>query len=136
MNDISTSQVITQQPLLGSVYRSQNVDAWTEDLSQDIKFVMKRAVFVTDTPANIRLTNEELGYELLDANPIQTDSSSNDSADSPLFRNNNRIIKVNHQNSGFEDSGKSYVTFRQSVDVGVLKEKQLTLLYSKFLTQV
>ena len=46
--DISTSQVITQQPLLGSVYRSQNVDAWTEDLSQDIKFVMKRAVFTTD----------------------------------------------------------------------------------------
>ena len=45
--DISTSQVITQQPLLGSVYRSQNVDAWTEDLSQDIKFVMKRAVFTT-----------------------------------------------------------------------------------------
>jgi len=116
--DISTSQVITQQPLLGSVYRSQNVDAWTEDLSQDIKFVMKRAVFVTDTPANIRLTNEELGYELLDYNPIQTDASSNDSADSPLFRNNNKIIKVNHQNSGFEDSGKSYVTFRQASDVG------------------
>ena len=116
--DISTSQVITQQPLLGSVYRSQNVDAWTEDLSQDIKFVMKRAVFVTDTPANIRLTNEELGYELLDFNPIQTDSSSNDSADSPLFRNNNRIVRVNHMNSGFEDSGKSYVTFRQSSDVG------------------
>ena len=116
--DISTSQTITQQPLLGSVYRSQNVDAWTEDLSQDIKFVMKRAVFVTDTPANIRLTNEELGYELLDANPIQTDASSNDSADSPLFRNNNKIIKVSQQNSGFEDSGKSYVTFRQSVDVG------------------
>ena len=116
--DISTSQVITQQPLLGSVFRSQNVDAWTEDLSQDIKFVMKRAVFITDTPANIRLTNEELGYELLDNNPIQTDASSNDSADSLLFRNNNRIVRVNHRNSGFEDTGKSYVTFRQSSDVG------------------
>ena len=116
--DISTSQVITQQPLLGSVYRSQNVDAWTEDLSQDIKFVMKRAVFTTSTPANINLTNEDLGYELLDVNPIQTDSSSNDSADSPLFKNNNRIIRVTHQNNGFEDSGNSYVTFRQANDVG------------------
>ena len=95
--DISTSQVITQQPLLGSVYRSQNVDAWTEDLNQDIKFVMKRAVFVTDTPANIVLTNEDLGYDLLDFNPIQTDSSSNDSADSTLFKNNNKIIRVNHK---------------------------------------
>ena len=123
--DISTSQVITQQPLLGSVYRSQNVDAWTEDLNQDIKFVMKRAVFVTDTPANIVLTNEDLGYELLDFNPIQTDSSSNDSADSTLFKNNNRIIRVSHKDSGFEDSGKSYVTFKQSTDVGGIEAEAI-----------
>ena len=116
--DIATSQVITQQPLLGSVYRSQNVDSWVEDLNQDIKFTLFRANFVTNTPASIRLTNEDLGYELLDFNPIQTDSSSNDSADSPLFKNNNRIIRVSHKNNGFEDSGKSYVTFKQVEDVG------------------
>jgi hypothetical protein len=116
--DIATSQVITQQPLLGSVYRSQNVDAWTEDLSQDIKFTLWRASFVTNTPARVRLSNENLGYEMLDNNSIETDSSSNDSADSPLFKNNNRIIKLYHPNNGFEDSGKSYVTFRQVDDVG------------------
>jgi len=116
--DISTSQVITQQPLLGSVYRSQNVDSWTEDLSQDIKFIMYRANFVTNTQAKVRLTNEDLGYELLNINPIQTDSSANDAADSPLFKNNNRIINVTHKNNGFEDSGKSYVTFKQVSDVG------------------
>ena len=116
--DIATSQVVTQQPLLGSVYRSQNVDAWTEDLSQDIKFRMWRASFVTNTPARVRLTNEDLGYELLENNSIETDSSSNDSADSPLFKNNNRIIKLYHPNNGFENSGNSYVTFRHVNDVG------------------
>lgn len=116
--DIATSQVITQQPLLGSVYKSQNVDTWTEDLSQDIKFTLWRALFVTNTPARVRLSNEDLGYEMLDNNSIETDSSSNDSADSPLFKNNNRIIKLYHPNNGFEDSGKSFVSFRQVADVG------------------
>ena len=82
------------------------------------------------------MTNEELGYELLDFNPIQTDSSSNDSADSPLFRNNNKVIKVNHNNSGFEDSGKSYVTFRQSTDVGGIEGETINSTLFKFLTQV
>jgi len=116
--DIATSQVITQQPLLGSVYRSQNVDSWTEDLSQDIKFTLWRASFVTNTPARVRLTNEDLGYEMLDNNSIETDSSSNDSADSSLFKNNNKIVKLYHPNNGFENSGNSYVTFRQVQDVG------------------
>ena len=124
--DIATSQVITQQPLLGSVYRSQNVDTWTEDLNQDIKFVMYRANFVTNTPATIRLTNEDLGYELLDFNPLQTDSSSNDSATSLLFKNNNRIVRVSHKNNGFEDSGKSFVTFKQVEDIGGIEGSYIT----------
>lgn len=117
-NDIATSEVITQQPLLGSVFRSQNVDTWSEDLSQDIKFTLHRAVFATGRPATVELTNEDLGYELLPISAIETDASSNDSATSPLFKNNNRIIRVNHPNNGFEDSGKSYVSFRNVSAVG------------------
>jgi len=116
--DVATAQVVTQQPLLGSVFRSQNVDTWTEDLSQDIKFTLYRAVFTTNTNATVRLTNEDLGYELLDTNSVETDASSNDSATSLLFKNNNRIIRILHQNNGFEDSGKSYVTFKQVETVG------------------
>jgi len=117
-NDIATSEVITQQPLLGSVFRSQNVDTWSEDLNQDIKFTLNRAVFAVNRPATVELTNEDLGYELLSANSIETDASSNDSATSPLFKNNNRIIKINHPNNGFEDSSKSYVTFKNVSGVG------------------
>jgi len=116
--DVATSQVITQQPLLGSVFKSQNVDTWTEDLSQDIKFTLYRAVFTKGSTATARLTNEDLGYEMLDMNSIETDASSNDSATSLLFKNNNKITRILHINNGFEDSGKSYVTFKQVNTVG------------------
>lgn len=117
-SDVATAQVVTQQPLLGSVFRSQNVDSWVEDLSQDIKFTLYRAVFTTNSNATVRLINENLGYEILDTNSIETDASSNDSATSSLFKNNNKIVRVLHQNNGFEDSGKSYVTFKQIETVG------------------
>lgn len=122
--DVSTSQVITQQPALGSVFKSQNVDTWTEDLSQDIKFTLYRAVFTKDTPATVKLTNESLGYEIIETNSIETDASSNDSADSLLFKNNNRVIRVLHQKNGFEDSGKSYVSFKQVNTVGGIEGEE------------
>lgn len=112
--DISTSTVITTQPSLGSVYRSQNVDNWTEDIFEDLKFDFYRAEFDISRPAEFLATNTNLGYELLNSNPFETNASSNTNATSKLFKNNNSIIKVRHRDSGFEDSGKSYVFYRSA----------------------
>ena len=43
--EIATSTTVTTQPLLGSLFRSQNTSAWTEDLFEDIKFKLNRAEF-------------------------------------------------------------------------------------------
>ena len=51
-------------------------------------------------------------------NPFETDGSSNSNADSLLFRNNNRILKVNHRDNGFETTGKSYVFYKSSAATG------------------
>ena len=112
--DIATSTVITTQPSLGSVYRSQNIDNWSEDIFEDLKFKMYRAEFNITRPAELLLTNKNLGYELLNSNPFETNASSNTNATSKLFKNNNSIIKVNHRDNGFEDSGKSYVFYRSA----------------------
>lgn len=112
--DISTSTVITTQPSLGSVYRSQNVDNWTEDIFEDLKFNFYRAEFDISRPAEFLATNRKLGYELLNSNPFETNASSNTNATSKLFKNNNSIIKVKHRDNGFEDSGKSYVFYRSA----------------------
>jgi hypothetical protein len=116
--DISTSTVITTQPSLGSVYRSQNVDNWTEDNFEDLKFKMYRAEFSTSRSAELILKNESLGYELLNTNPFETNATANTNATSKLFRNNNQIVKVYHRDNGFEDSGNSYVFYRSAQETG------------------
>ena len=117
-SDISTSVTVTTQPGLGSLYKSQNVDNWTEDLFEDIKFTMYRAEFDISRTAELYLKNSSLGYEKLQADPIETSSRSNSTATSLLFKNNNTILKINHRDHGFEDSGKSYVFFNNVEDVG------------------
>jgi hypothetical protein len=116
--DVSTSTVITTQPSLGSVYRSQNVDVWTEDIFEDLKFTLYRAEFQIDRPCEILLTNESLGYKLIDKNPFLTNASANTNATSKLFKNNNSIVKVIHKDNGFEDTGNSYVFYRTAQETG------------------
>lgn len=109
--EIATSTTVTTNPSLGSVFKSQNVDNWTEDLFEDIKFTLYRAEFdITKTPS-IDLTNISLGYEQMALNPIETYAFANANATSELFKNNNNIIKISHKNHGFED-GSSYVFFK------------------------
>ena len=116
--DIATSTVITTQPSLGSVYRSQNTENWTEDNFEDIKFTMYRAEFDISRTADLLLTNEDLGYELLEKNPFQTDATANTNATSLLFRNNNKIVRVRHRDHGFETLGDSYVFYRTAQETG------------------
>ena len=85
--DIATSTVITTQPALGSVYKSQNTESWQEDIFEDLKFKMYRAEFNITRPATLVLKNKSLGYELLSKNPIETNASSNSNANSTLFKN-------------------------------------------------
>ena len=110
--DIATSTVITTQPSLGSVYRSQNTESWTEDIFEDLKFTMYRAEFNITRSAELLLKNSSLGYELLNNNPFETNASANTNSTSKLFKNNNSILKVSHRDNGFETTGNSYVFYR------------------------
>ena len=123
--EIATSTTVTTQPLLGSLFRSQNTSAWTEDLFEDVKFKLNRAEFDISRTATLLLTNENLGYEKLDANPIETNAGSNTTATSSLFKNNNFVVKVNHSDNGFDSDSKSYVFFKSALDVGGVTASQL-----------
>ena len=122
--EIATSAIVTTQPALGSLFKSQNVDVWTEDLFEDVKFRLHRAEFDISRTASLLLTNEDLGYELLESNPFETNAESNTTATSNLFKNNNSIVKVSHRDNGF-DLDKSYVYFKSAVDVGGVTASQL-----------
>ena len=116
--DISTSTVITTQASLGSLYKSQNTESWQEDNAEDLKFTLYRAEFDITRTANLLLKNDNLGYELLQENPFETNASAATNATSKLFKNNNKIVKANHRDHGFEDSGKSYVFYRTAQETG------------------
>ena len=71
------------------------------------------------------LTNESLGYTLLESNPFATNAGSNTNATSTLFKNNNKIINVTHRDNGFETSGKSYVFYRTAQEVASITASAL-----------
>ena len=115
--EIATSQIVTTQPSLGSLFRSQNTGDWTEDIFEDVKFVLNRAEFDISRTASLLLSNADLGFEPLDHHPIETNAEANTTATSTLFKNNNYVVKVNHRDNGF-DVDKSWVYFKNAVDVG------------------
>jgi len=116
--EVTSNVSVTTQPSLGSLYKSQNTDVWSEDLFEDLKFTLYRAEFYTDGVGELKLTNENLGYELLDASPFETSVRSPVNATSSLFKGNNAIVKLTHRDNGFEDLGNSYVYFTNTEDVG------------------
>ena len=116
--EIATSTTVTSQPALGSLFKSQNTNAWTEDLFEDLKFTLYRAEFDITRSAELLLTNENTGFETLDVNPIVTNASAESGATSSLFKNNNYKVKVHHPDNGFDVDGDSYVFFKGSTDVG------------------
>ena len=123
--EIATSTTVTTQPALGSLFKSQNTNNWTEDLFEDVKFTLNRAEFDISRTASITLTNENLGYEPLSANCIETNAESNTSATSTLFKNNNFVVRINHEDNGFDSDNKSYVFFKNTKDVGGIASSQL-----------
>jgi hypothetical protein len=110
--DISSGLVVNAQPLLGSVFKSQNTDNWSEDLFEDIKFSIHRAEFDISRVAELNITNADIGFEKLESDAFETYALANSTATSALFKNNSNIVKVYHRDHGFEGLGNSKVFFR------------------------
>jgi hypothetical protein len=118
VGETSGSGTVTPISGLGSVFKSQNVDSWTEDLREDIKFKLNRAEFDISRSGEVLLVNDSIGYETMEATPIRTSSESNSSATLKRFRGNNNYVQVTHRDHGFEDNGKSYVFFKSLDSAG------------------
>jgi len=75
--DDAARPVISQQPLLGSLFKSQNGSTWDASQFEDIKFTMFRAQFTTGESGNVSFYNPDMGVSnggitKLGANPVQT----------------------------------------------------------------
>ena len=92
-NQLGTETRVIHQPNLGSLFKSQNGGLWTEDQTQDVKFVLYRAEFETAAAAELRLNNAPLAPMKLPLNPVETNADGIDET-SNLFGSNPKVIRV------------------------------------------
>jgi hypothetical protein len=67
-----TARTISEQPYLGSLFKSQNASTWTADQTQDLKFVLYRAKFDTSVQANVEYVNDLIPLQTLGLDPFET----------------------------------------------------------------
>ena len=67
-----TARTISEQPYLGSLFKSQNASTWTADQTQDLKFTIYRCQFQTGVNSNVEYENDALSQVTLGLNPFET----------------------------------------------------------------
>jgi hypothetical protein len=74
--DVTTSYAIDKQPYSGSLFKSQNMSTWSPDQFEDVKFVMNRAKFNTNSTYTCVLNNDLVSDVNLIQNPLKLYSNS------------------------------------------------------------
>ena len=75
--DVGGSRLVSEQPYLGVLFKSQNNTTWTAYDLEDLKFTLYRATFDTSKTAAVTLVNDVLPVKTLKENPIRTFSGVN-----------------------------------------------------------
>ena len=81
---IDGARAVSEQPHLGTMFKSHNASTWAPSLTEDIAFVMRAAKFET-TGGTVTLTNDAVPTKTLANNPI-------------IFDHGNTALRVLHQN--------------------------------------
>jgi hypothetical protein len=92
-----TSRTISEQPYLGSLFKSQNASTWTTDQTQDLMFTIYKAKFDTSAVGTVQFVNDVLPYINLEQDPFQMTAGSN-------------IVRVWQNSHGLTDGSKVNIT--------------------------
>lgn len=101
--DKATGIRISSQPYNGVLFKSQNGSTWTPDQKQDMKFVIRRAVFDNSVSRSIELIPPKLSVKTLDFNPFN-------------FISGSKKCRVAHPNHGLAEGEIVKFTSRQVID--------------------
>ena len=134
----SERRIVSQQPFLGSLFKSQNGSTWTANQYEDLKFTLRKCKFVTG-PGALKLYNPltgdgetELENPILRPNPITTNSqeikitfNTNTSSDSRDFPIGSQVKQGNSLGNivallGPLATGTSGVTYQSGTGTGLL----------------
>jgi hypothetical protein len=93
-----STRTISEQPYLGSLFKSQNASTWTPDDTQDIKFTVYCCEFDTSVIGNVAFVNDALSYDILEKNPFETRTGTNK-------------VRVWHRNHGMVASSRVTIKY-------------------------
>jgi hypothetical protein len=95
------SRLISKQPTLGSMFKSQNGSTWTPEQNETVKFTLNRALFTESTTGSVFLVNDVVPTQLLKQNPIEVNATAGSGT---TFGANPAIIKINARNHGMHST--------------------------------
>lgn len=97
--DVLSEKIISEQPFIGSLLKSQNASTWTPEQSQDLKFRLYRANFNTSVTGVIDfgVNLDEFQYKALGAEPLEAYPNSNQ-------------LRVYHPENGFTNGSMVKLT--------------------------
>lgn len=83
----TTDRIISEQPYMGVLFKSQNGSTWTGDQSQDLMFKINKAKFDINNYGEVDFINTALNTQELDNQPFYTVTGTN-------------YVRVTHNNHG------------------------------------
>ncbi len=88
--DIKGSRTVSEQPHVGTCFKSHNSRSWAPSMMEDIKFKLNTAKFDINAAGLVTLNNDDLPLKTLKPNPL-------------VFSNGNTALLVNHKNHNMND---------------------------------
>ena len=106
--DIGGLRIISKQPHLGVMFKSQNNRTWSASQSEDIKFTLRKAVFNTTAAGAVTLQNNPIGQAI--TNEIGNTVYVNRLKSNPLIMTNgSTTLKIKHEDHGMYQTSNNVV---------------------------
>ena len=106
--DIGGLRIVSKQPHLGVLFKSQNNRTWTPSDSEDLKFTLRKASFNTSAAGNVTLVNNPIGETI--TNEIGNIVYVNRLKTNPLIMTNgSTTMKVKHDDHGMYSTSNNVV---------------------------
>ena len=97
--DIGGTRIVSKQPHLGVLFKSQNNSTWTAIQSEDMKFTVKKASFDTSKVGTLTLQNKVIGEAV--SNELGTTVYGKRLKSNPIIlTNSSTVLKVKHIDHG------------------------------------
>ena len=130
-HDVSgTNRIISTQPHLGSLFKSQNNTTWSAVQSEDLKFTMRKCNF-TSGSGTVTLQNDFLGDAVTAEDGSTTVYGQRLKSNPIVLTNSSAVIRVNHPDHGMYSTSNNVTITGVSSGVSTTLNGAITACWYK-----